>query len=120
MASETNLCKNHVEIFTQLEAFVVVAVLIHLIWLNYFPFKHSLWNFYVPSVFVWSIIVKFTCPFCFAETEAERLASSWGFYSGIVGTHYNGFLQNLWNQAYEVHFLDVMCEEDGMEDCNLG
>lgn len=68
-------------------------------------------------------LVKFTMGYhpYFAETKAERLASSWGFYSGIVGTHHHGFLQNLRNQAHEVHFLDVMMhKEDCMEDYNLG
>ncbi|XP_048209010.1 GPI-anchor transamidase-like [Perognathus longimembris pacificus] len=47
------------------------------------------------------------------ETKAKRLASSWGLHSGTMSPDYHGFLQNLWNQAYEVHFLDsVMCEEE--------
>uniref|UniRef100_A0AAA9SL24 GPI-anchor transamidase n=1 Tax=Bos taurus TaxID=9913 RepID=A0AAA9SL24_BOVIN len=52
------------------------------------------------------------------ETKVEGLASSWGFYSGIVGTHYHGFLQNLRNQAYEVHFLNVVMYEDCMKGYN--
>lgn len=67
------------------------------------------------------LLLNVPCHPCFAETKAERLASSWGFYSGIMGPHYHGFLQNLWNQTYEVHFLDAgMCEEDCVGDCNLG
>lgn len=100
----------------------------HLIWLNYSPLKHSWRNVYFLLLFALPIVnslplVKFTmwCHPYFAETKAERLASSWGFYSGIVGTHHHGFLQNLWDQAHEVHFLDMMMhKEDCMEDYNLG
>ena len=52
---------------------------------------------------------------CFAEAEAEGLAPSWGFYSGLVGTHHHGFLQDLRDQAHEVHFLDMMCKANCLE-----
>ncbi|XP_029409684.1 GPI-anchor transamidase isoform X3 [Nannospalax galili] len=59
-------------------------------------------------------------PATFTETEAEGLAPPWGLHSRPVGPYHHGFLQDLWNQAHEVHFLDSRVREGRVEDCSLG
>lgn len=43
-----------------------------------------------------------------------------GFILGLWALIIMVFFKNVRNQAYEVHFLDMMCEEDYMEDYHLG
>lgn len=122
---EADFCETHFEIFTQFEVFTIVAISKHLIWLSDSALNITckfMFSISISFIHCWIIylLLNLPCYPCFSETKAERLASSWGFYSRAVGTHYHGFLQNLWNQAYEVHFLDAMKYEKGcMEDYNL-